>query len=216
MSMSMRAGIRSRSESKRAICAALALGSLLVVAANPLGATASLVPNPANGPALLDQPIEGDRYDHADHCVNNPQPGAKAMVRWLEDNVRGELWGIVRCEKWGPNEYSVHAEGRAIDWHLDARKPAQRRAAMRLIDTLLATDQNGNPHALARRIGVQGLIFDCRSWWSGMDKMGTYSYCEQNHGQLDPTQAHRNHVHIELNWPGARMETSFWKSPLAG
>ena len=84
---------------------------------------------------------------------------------------------------------------------------------MRLIDTLLATDQNGNQHALARRMGVQGIIFDCRSWWSGMDRRwASYSYCEQNHGQLDPTQAHRNHVHIELNWPGARKQTSFWRA----
>jgi hypothetical protein len=86
---------------------------------------------------------------------------------------------------------------------------------MRMIDTLLATDQNGNEHALARRMGIQGIIFDCRSWWSGMDGMDEYSYCEQNHGHLDPTPAHRDHVHIELNWPGARKQTSFWRSPLA-
>jgi hypothetical protein len=27
----------------------------------------------------------------------------------------------------------------------------------------------------------------------------------------DPT-AHRNHVHIGMNWAGARMKTSFWRS----
>jgi hypothetical protein len=122
----------------------------------------------------------------------------------------------VRCEHLSPHDFSVHAEGRAIDWHLDARKPQERRAAMRLIDTLLATDENGNPHALARRMGIQGIIFDCRSWWSGTDDLGEYSYCKQNAGHLDPAQAHRDHVHLELNWPGARMETSFWQSPLAG
>ena len=121
----------------------------------------------------------------------------------------------MRCEKLTPNDFSVHAEGRALDWHLDARKPAQRRSAMRLIDALLATDSYGQPHALARRMGIQGIIYDCQSWWSGMDEMGEYSYCDGG-GHLDPTQAHRDHIHLELSWPGARKETSFWRSPLAG
>ena len=195
--------------------AATALGLVLVcLAALALPASAGLVPNPANDPALLAEPIEDYGYDDADRCVKAAQPGTRALLGWLSRNVRGESWGTVRCEKWGPNEFSVHAEGRAIDWHLDARKPKERRAAMRLIDTLLATDNNGNEHALARRMGVQGIIFDCRSWWSGMDEMGEYSACEGNE-KPDPTTAHRDHVHIELNWDGARKQTSFWGGPAA-
>ena len=86
---------------------------------------------------------------------------------------------------------------------------------MNLIGALLAADQNGNEHALARRMGVQGIIFDCKSWWSGMDDMGTYSACQGNKNP-DPTTAHRDHVHLELNWDGARKQTSFWGSPAAG
>jgi hypothetical protein len=26
--------------------------------------------------------------------------------------------------------------------------------------------------------------------------------------------AHKDHVHLELNWPAARRERSFWRSPL--
>jgi hypothetical protein len=195
--------------------AAIALGLVLVcLAALALPASAGLVPNPANDASLLAEPIEDYGYDDADHCVKTAQPGTRALLGWLGRNVRGESWGTVRCEKWGPNEFSVHAEGRAIDWHLDARKPKERRAAMKLIDTLLATDNNGNEHALARRMGIQGIIFDCRSWWSGMDEMGTYSACEGNK-RPDPTTAHRDHLHIELNWDGARKRTSFWGSPAA-
>jgi hypothetical protein len=201
---------RNRQARPRAtLAAACALAVLFAVPAS-----AGLVPNPANDPSLLDKPIEDYGYDDADHCVKAAQPGARALQGWLEHNVRGESWGIVRCEKWGPNEFSVHAEGRAIDWRLDARKPKERRAAMNLIDTLLATDDNGNEQALARRMGVQGIIFDCRSWWSGMDEMGTYSACEGNK-RPDPTTAHRDHVHIELNRDGARKQTSFWGSPAA-
>ena len=195
---------------------AIACGCAAALAAT---ATAGLVPNPANHPRLVDRPIEGDRYDEARRCTGNATPGARALERWLERNVRGESWGIERCERWDRNSVSVHSEGRAIDWHLDAAVPAQHQAAMRLIRTLLATDRRENVHALARRMGVQGLIFDCRAWWSGMDRLGEYTYCYRGNGELrdglDRTQAHRDHVHIELNRAGARKRTSFWRSPAA-
>ncbi|WP_346925647.1 hypothetical protein [uncultured Arthrobacter sp.] len=179
-------------------------------------AVAGLRPNPANDRHLLSKPIEGFRYDDADRCRDGIPDGTKALERWLEDNVRGETWGIARCERWGGGDFSVHSEGRAIDWHLDARNRKDRRAAIRLIRTLLASDRNGEPAALARRMGVQGVIFNCRSWWSGAGGLGKYSYCYRDNGKkrddLDPTQAHRDHVHIELNWAGAHRRTSFWRS----
>jgi hypothetical protein len=87
---------------------------------------------------------------------------------------------------------------------------------MRLIrKKLLGTDRQGNENALARRMGVQGIIYDCRAWWSSPGGLGQYSYCYKGNGKrkknLDPTAAHRDHIHIELNWPGARLRTSFWR-----
>ena len=73
----------------------------------------------------------------------------------------------MRCEKLSRRNYSLHSEGRALDWHLDARNAADRRAGRRLIKLLLAPDRAGNPHALARRMGIQEIIWDCRAWWSG-------------------------------------------------
>jgi hypothetical protein len=193
----------------------LALASLVsLAAALPAIAGGELRTNPANSPRLLGEPIEDYRYDPADHCVSRPRKGAKVLARWLDDHIRGELWGIVRCERLSSRTYSVHAEGRAVDWHLDARVRSERRSAKRLIETLLATDRDGNRHALARRMGIQGLIFDCRAWWSGTSELGEYDYCYR-HGSrrrhLDPTQAHIDHLHIELNRPGARLRTSFWR-----
>jgi hypothetical protein len=191
------------------------LVALVAIAlAMPALAVAELRTNPANKPRLLGEPIEDYRYDHADHCVSRPQKGAKVLARWLDNHVKGELWGIVRCEKLSRDNHSVHAEGRAIDWRLDARARSERRSAKRLIETLLETDRDGNTHALARRMGVQGLIFDCHSWWSGMSELGEYDYCYRNgkrRRHLDPTQAHIDHLHIELNKPGARLKTSFWR-----
>jgi hypothetical protein len=193
------------------------------VAAGALAASAAgdgLVPNPANHKRLVDKPIEASRYDDARHCRKDPTKGAKALADWLDRTVRGESWGINRCErlKRGGN-FSIHSEGRAIDWRLDAGIAKERRSAMRLIRTLIASDRNGNEAALARRMGVQGLIFDCKAWWAGQTELGEYSYCYKRNGDirhdLDRTQAHRDHVHIELNWPGARKRTSFWRSPVS-
>jgi hypothetical protein len=191
--------------------------ALLVLTASAVAG--GLSPNPANDPRLVDKPIEGFRYDHAKRCRDRPARGTKALEKWLKGRVRGGTWGIVRCERLGGSDFSLHAEGRAIDWRLDARNAKERRAAMNLIHTMLEPDRNAESAALARRMGVQGLIFNCRSWWSGQDGLGEYSYCYRDNGKkrkgLDPTQAHKDHVHIELNWPGARKRTSFWRSPLA-
>jgi hypothetical protein len=181
-------------------------------------ALAGLRPNPANDPRLIDAPMDSYRYDYAERCRSKLPSGVRAMQRWLEDNVRGETWSILRCEPLGDG-LSVHSEGRAIDWALDARVPRERRAAKRLIRTLLRKDANGNPHALALRMGVQGLIYNCKQWYGSAKKLEPYSYCFNRNGQrrrhLDRTAAHVDHVHLELNWPGAREQTSFWQSPLA-
>ena len=159
-------------------------------------------------------PIDDYGYDHARKCVKRPAKGTLAMQSWLERNVRGVSWGIMRCERLSGKNFSLHAEGRAIDWHLDARKPAERRAANRLIKRLLATDSEGNAHALARRMGVQEIIFNCKSWWSGSEGMEPYSLCVDRRGRkrkkVNATLAHRDHVHIGLSRAGARKRTSFW------
>lgn len=188
---------------------ALALLVCLVAAGT---ATAFPRLNPADRLASL--PIDDYHYDKAKRCLKKTPPGMLALQDWLEANLRGESWGIFRCEKWGKNSASLHAEGRAIDWHLDVHNRTDRRAARKLIDLLLAPDKAGNEHALARRMGVQEIIWDCRSWWSGSDGMDRYSACFNEKGRrvkIDDTTAHRDHIHIGLNRAGARKATSFWR-----
>ena len=193
-----------------AAIAAVLLSAAGIAAARPYGRVAG---NPADRLAHL--PVEDYRYDHASRCHRRPSRGARALERWLGRNSRGSSWGIMRCEKLGSENYSLHAEGRALDWQLDARRARDRRAARRLIHLLLATDRAGNPHALARRMGVQEIIWDCKSWWSGSDRMERYSACYDRRGRrkrrLSRTLAHRDHVHIGLNRSGARLRTSFWR-----
>jgi hypothetical protein len=167
--------------------------------------------NPAD--KLVNTPIDGYRYDHAKDCRKNPTKGAEALAGWLEQNAGGQFWGIMRCERWGEGRASLHAEGRAIDWHLDVHNAADKREAQRLINLLLAPDRAGNLHALARRMGVQEIIWNCRSWFSGSTAMRPYSACYDKDGErkpIDDTTAHKDHIHFGLNWPGAKKRTTFW------
>lgn len=188
------------------------LVSLLSAAALMLPAAAAAWPNPANDPKLLNEPIEGEGYDHARKCGPRSTPGIRLLTKWIDRHFRGESWGVYRCQKLSENTRSLHSEGRALDWRLDAGRKRERRAANFLIERLLEADDNGNERALARRMGVQEIIFNCRSWFSGSDGMGPYSGCS---GKTDRTTAHKDHVHIGLNKDGAAATTSFWKSGLA-
>ena len=168
--------------------------------------------NPAD--ALADIAIEEPAYDPATKCSKREKPGMTALVNWLDRNAGGVFWGSYRCEKWGPHSASLHAENRAVDWALDVDVPAQRREAERLIALLLAPDRNGAPQALARRMGVEEIIWDCGYWGAGMSQFRPYSPCLSKRGKLrrkvDKTIAHRNHLHIGMTKAGAAKKTSFW------
>jgi hypothetical protein len=168
--------------------------------------------NPAD--ALVDTAIEDFVYDPAVKCKNRRNAGITALADWLGEHTRGVFWGSYRCEKWGKHSASLHAENRAIDWHLDAFNRADRRAADKLFRLLLAPDKLGNPQALARRMGVQELIWDCGYWGTGMTEFRPYSVCFKRSGKkrkrFDRTAAHQDHIHIGMSKRGAKALTSFW------
>ena len=127
-----------------------AVVAMLVLAA-PAGAfRLGRAPLPVgNNPAdhLVDLAPDPEVYDPATHCTRMPKPGMTAFVGWLQRHADGVFWGTYRCERWGPHEASLHAEGRAVDWHLDVSNPSDRHAARRLIELFLAPDKVGTPHA---------------------------------------------------------------------
>ena len=136
--------------------------------------------NPADRLAKL--PIDDYSYDTATKCLKSVPRGMKAFEQWMEGHAGGLSWGIMRCEKWGKDSASLHAEGRALDWHLDVHDRGDRREAERLIELMLAPDRAGNVHALARRMGIQEIIWNCHSWWAGAEGMGNYSVCFTERG----------------------------------
>ena len=161
--------------------------------------------------ALPPDPLE---YDAARRCDPKAKPGVTRFVRWLQRNSRGQFWGSYRCERWGRHEASLHAENRAVDWHLDASNPADKRTARALIRLMLAPDRAGNPFALARRMGVEEIIWDCSYWAAGMPQFNRYSPCFGKDGtprrRVGKTVAHRDHIHFGLTKRGAAARTTFW------
>ncbi len=179
---------------------------LLPMAGNPADALRHLAPDAVT-------------YDGARRCDPKAKPGVVRFTAWLQRNARGVFWGSYRCEIWSPppkREASLHAENRAVDWHLDVGDRADRLAARRLIRMLLAPDAAGTPQALARRMGVEEIIWDCSYWGAGMPQFKQYSPCFNKHGEprkrVNKTVAHRDHIHFGLSKAGAKARTTFWRA----
>jgi hypothetical protein len=201
----------------RRLLIALACLGVLAPAAHAFRLPADALPlkgNPANRLAAL--PPDPVEYDAARRCDPKAKPGTERLVAWLQRNVHGVFWGSYRCERWGRGQASLHAENRAIDWHLDASSPEDRRAASALIGLLLAPDSAGTPQALARRMGVEEIIWDCSYWSAGMAQFARYSPCFGKDGtprrRVGKTVAHRDHIHLGLTKRGAAAQTTFWSA----
>jgi hypothetical protein len=203
--------------SRRLLLCALAAFVLLAPSAHAFRLPENLQPlkgNPANRlAALAPDPVA---YDGARRCDPKAKPGVVRFTRWLQRTARGAFWGSYRCEKWGKDEASLHAENRAVDWHLRAADRTDRRAARTLIRLLLAPDSAGTPQALARRMGVEEIIWDCSYWGAGMTQFKRYSPCFNRHGEprrrVNATVAHRDHIHFGMTKAGAAARTTFWRA----
>ena len=143
-------------------------------------------------------------YDPQATCDPTPKPGAAALsallVRTNPDTGAG---GIARSCEVGPR--SEHKEGRAVDWGISG--PPEREAAQQALARLLATDDAGNQHLLARRMGVMYVIWDGWIWGAYLADEGWRPY-------YGP-QRHDDHVHISLSWDGAMGHTSLWQAARA-
>jgi hypothetical protein len=134
------------------------------------------------------------------HCDPTAQAGVERfrelVLATYPDSGDG---GITRACAIGGR--SDHKEGRAWDWMLDARDPADAAAAQEVLDWLLAADEAGRPHAMARRLGITYLIWDGRIWSSSQP--GAWR------GYRGP-HPHDDHVHVSFGHAGAAGETSFF------
>jgi hypothetical protein len=131
-------------------------------------------------------------------------PTAQAGVEDFRDLVLATYpdsrdGGITRACSIGGR--SDHKEGRAWDWMLDARDPEDAAAAHEVLEWLLATDEAGADHAIARRLGITYVIWDGRIWSSS--RPGSWR------GYRGP-HPHDDHVHFSFGHAGAAGDTSFF------
>jgi hypothetical protein len=142
-------------------------------------------------------------YDGQDSCSSTSQPGVVAfrdlVLATYPCTTSG---GITRgCGVGGKSE---HKEGRAWDWMIKAPHPA----ADALLGWLLASDGQGNAHAIARRLGVMYIIWNKKIWKSYQASKGWQGY--------SGSSPHTDHVHFSFSWAGAKKTTSFWSGAPGG
>lgn len=132
-------------------------------------------------------------YEYATHCTGGPQPGAVALMSWINRNYpKSKNWGIYNCAKIpGSSSLSIHSEGRALDVGYALVNGKANPDGYKLFAHLKAH---------AAELGIQGIIWD--------RKISTNRGDDRPYGGgPDVTQAHVNHLHIEMTRAAARSLT---------
>ncbi|TEX51789.1 MAG: hypothetical protein B7C55_03765 [Actinomycetales bacterium mxb001] len=168
------------------------------------------LPPPPAAPATL--PIEVDPlpgYQGQYICSPTPKPGSEKLAALIRATYvdSSDIWIPRDCSEGGRSE---HKEGRALDWMISQRIPEQNAQAESFLNWLLATDDNGNQFAMARRLGVMYIGWGSEIWESYTGRWSELKGCYSTPGSDYDTYCHRDHIHISLSWDGAAAQTSFW------
>ncbi|HQR80489.1 MAG TPA: hypothetical protein PLT68_09745 [Actinomycetota bacterium] len=191
----------------------LPLLSVLVVAIGTVapGAAAKTVsttlPPERPYPATLDAPIE---YEGMTTCDPTPRPGALKLRQLLLDTYGKAVIGISRaCDQ---DTVSEHKEGRAVDWMVDWKNPAERAEAQAFVDWVTSPGPDGTPAANARRLGIMYIGWADQMWRAYDPGRGWTELkgCYSLQGSGSDTFCHRDHVHFSMTWDGAAARTSYW------
>jgi hypothetical protein len=172
----------------------LALGLGLIPApsavAKPLAVPASI------SSATIDAHLG---YQPQTTCSPSAKPGAKALLSLLINTWGGRSSGISRgCKTGGRSE---HKEGRALDWHMSAKKAKDRRQVSKALRWITA-----NHGEVARRLGIMYVIWNQQIWSTYYPELGWRKMADRG----SATANHKDHVHISLSWDGAYKQTSWW------
>jgi hypothetical protein len=151
-------------------------------------------------------------YESESTCSPAPKPGT---VAWRDLLIRtyGSRWNNISraCS----SSISGHEEGRALDYGNLATNATQKAQADAIFGWLFATDQYGNKHAMARRLGIQYIQYNNKMWraydpgagWQAQMLSG--KSCATL-GSTYKTACHRDHIHFSFSWAGALKKTSFF------
>ncbi|HHU09609.1 MAG TPA: peptidoglycan-binding protein, partial [Intrasporangiaceae bacterium] len=147
-------------------------------------------------------PVEVDvapSYQQQTTCDPTAKPGAVAFGQLLNAHYGTRVTHISRnCN----NGVTEHSEGRALDWMISAYDAQQRAIADSIVQWLSADDANGNPGAMARRFGINYIIWNRKMWRAYAPERGWATYTGSH--------PHDDHIHISFTWDGAYKRTSWW------
>lgn len=131
------------------------------------------------------------RYEPATRCTDGPSPGAKALMAWYLGTFArqgGTNLGIYNCRTVrGGSTRSLHGEGRALDFGVNPHGAEYGR--------LLAE----RLRMVSGELGIQCIIWDRRIWSGAYPDAGWRPYTGTN--------AHRDHIHLELTRQAAATLT---------
>jgi hypothetical protein len=187
--------------------------AILVAAALSLSTAAACLVAPASVADVAGggQPVEDyATYDPQTSCTKHPRAGTVALGEWLVATYGGAGGAVNRpCSGAGTSE---HKDGRAIDWTLDADDPDDRKVAKAFLAAAFATDADGNPAALARRMGIMYVIWNDHMYpaWQQFQPEGYLSSSCRSKRRCSKTLRHRDHMHLSLSKAGAKGRTSFY------
>jgi hypothetical protein len=164
-------------------------------------AAASVPPVPAV-PTFTSEPEALAHYEAGDTCDPVDKPGATKLANLIRQTYGSDQVIGISSRADCAALPSEHAEGRALDWMLNASNAKDFATAKTFLRWLLARDAQGNRYAMARRLGVMYIIWNRRMWRAYDPSRGWAPYT----GSVP----HTDHIHISLSLDGASGRTSFW------
>ena len=150
-------------------------------------------------------------YDGQSTCASAVLPGTDYLLKLLVRTHPGTR-SVSTLRPCSGDSVSEHKDGRALDWGVDAADPVEKATAEKWLDTIFATDAQGNTHALARRMGIMYVIWDDHIYraYDGFQKK-PYEPCDPV-TDCSKTLRHRDHVHVSLSRAGAAAQTTFYRA----
>ncbi len=167
---------------------------VLPMAAGTADAASIPVPKPSRTlPAALDV---APPYQPGTLCLSENQSGPVAFAKLLNATYGAHAYGVLRrCDQ-------EHGEGRALDWMLNAKKASDLAMGNAITRWLAAPDAQGRQGAMARRLGINYIIWNRQQWKAWAPERGWTAYTGSS--------PHTDHIHISFTWDGAVKRTSWW------
>lgn len=131
-------------------------------------------------------------FQYGISCDPNNKPGMLAFTQLITTHYNRPAHSLSRPCVAGSR--SMHHDGRAMDWNLNAYNAADRAIGDAVAQWLTANDGE-----MARRFGVQSVIWNKQAWYS------TLRYWMPYDGH-----PHDDHIHFGFTWDGAMSRTSWW------